>query len=154
MSRPLTSPPRARKVASGRVGYVVAAVVNAALLLFLNAWPGWEALPFLTDRAGEVIGLVNVSLVVGVVVNIVYVLRDAAWVTALGALVTTGVGLVVLVRIWQVFPLDVAGPAFDATTVVRVLLVIAIVGSVIGLVVQAVAFARAVRGHPVDEIGR
>lgn len=43
-----TTPSRQRPaVAARRFGYVVAVLVNLALLYAVNAWPGWDALPFL-----------------------------------------------------------------------------------------------------------
>jgi hypothetical protein len=50
--------------------------------------------------------LVNLTLVVSAVVNLAYVGYDAPWAVALGAIVTTGLGLAALIRIWQVFPFD------------------------------------------------
>ena len=70
-------------------------------------------------------------------VNLLYVAYDARWFVALGGLVTTGVGLVVLTRIWRVFPFAF-GPGFDWPLVMRVLLVLAIAGSAIALIVQPV----------------
>jgi hypothetical protein len=40
-------------------------------------------------------------------------------VKSLGELVTTGIGLAVLVRIWQVFPFDFAGWSVDWSWLVR-----------------------------------
>ena len=57
---------------------------------------------------------------------------------AFGDAVTTGVGLAALVRIWQVFPFDL-GSGWELA--VRVLLVVAVVGSLIGV---AVALSRLV----------
>ena len=57
------------------------------------------------------------------------------------------VGLAAVVRLWQVFPFDfAAGSAW--VTIVRILLLLAMAGSVIGLVVQIVALGRAVAGRP------
>jgi hypothetical protein len=53
--------------------------------------------PFLTSDTADVLGLLNFSLLLGIAVNLLYVVRDPRWLTALGDLVTTGVGLAVLV---------------------------------------------------------
>jgi hypothetical protein len=47
-----------------------------------------------------VLGLVNLSLAAGLVANLVYLVGDAPVVKSPGDLVTTGIGLAVLVRIW------------------------------------------------------
>jgi hypothetical protein len=126
-----------------RFGYVLAGVINAALLFAVNVWPGWSVLPFLTDAMPSVLGLINASMVTAIVVNAVYVARDTGWIRPAGELVTTGIGLLAAVRVWRVFPFDFAGSAFPWATVVRVLLVLAIVGSVIALITNLVALLRA-----------
>jgi hypothetical protein len=120
--------------ATRRFGYAVAVMVNIAILVLVNRWPGWEAVPFLTTDTEQVLGIVNASIIAGVVANVVFLVADATWFKALGDIVTTAVGLAAAVRLWQVFPFDFgAGSAWD--TVARVLLVIAMVGSVIGILV-------------------
>jgi hypothetical protein len=109
------------------------------LLYLVNVRPGWEGLSFLTDETSQVLDLVNLSLWAGVVANLVYVLVDRPVVKAVGDPVTTAIGLVAIVRVWQVFPFDFGGWWFDATTLVRVLLVIAAVGSAAAIVVQVVS---------------
>jgi hypothetical protein len=125
-----------------RIGYLIAAVLDAVLLYLINGRPGWAALPFLTGDTTEVVTLLNISLVVGVVVNLLQVGYDPRWLVAAGALATTGIGLVVLIRLWQVFPFDF-GSSSVWPTFARVLLVLAIVGSVAGLVVNSVTLAGA-----------
>jgi hypothetical protein len=138
-----TAPVRRPSVAVRRFGYLIAAAVNAALLYVVNVWPGWQALPFLTEDTGQVLVLVNLSLVVGVVANVVYLTYDAPWWKSLGDLVTTGVGMAVLVRVWQVFPFDFDGASFNWALLVRVVLVVALVGAAIGVVAQFLSLARA-----------
>jgi hypothetical protein len=109
----VTSPVRRPSVGARRAGYVVAAVVNAALWYVVNRWPGWQALSFLTDETVQVLGWVNLSLVVGIAVNVGYLAYDPPWVTSLGALATTGIGLAVLVQLWRVFPFDFGAASVD-----------------------------------------
>jgi hypothetical protein len=125
-----------------RLGYIIAAAVNAVMLCLINIWPGWERVSFLTEDTAELIWLVNVSIVVSIAVNLVYVVHDPQWLKSLGDLITTGVGLVVLTRIWRVFPFDFSGYSANWGFVARLLLVVAIAGSGIGLVVQTVTLIR------------
>ena len=130
-------------VGARRVGYVSAAFVNAALLWLLHEWPEWQDLSFLTREFADVLWLVDLALWLGVATNLLYVVRDPRWLTALGGMITTVAGLVVAVRFWQSFPFDVG----DAWTVlVRIAIVAAIVGSVIGIVVDLVVSVRALLG--------
>jgi len=136
-----------RKRVARRAGYVVAAAVNAVLLYLINGRPGWDVLPFLTGDMAKALPLINLSLVAGIAVNLVYVIRDPRWLVAAGGVVTTGVGLAAVIRLWQVFPFDFAtGSAWE--TIARILLLLGMAGSVIGLVVQIVALVRAVAGRP------
>ena len=65
-------------------------------------------------------------------------------------LVTAGIGLIVMIRIWNVFPFDFSDSAFDWTFVVRLLLVVAMVGAAIGIVVQFVTLIRLAGGKSDD----
>ena len=134
-------------VAARRVGYAVAVLVNATLLLAVNGWPGWEAVPFLTAETTLVLGLVNASILVSLAANALYLMHDPPWLRALGDVVTTSVGLAALVRIWQVFPLDFGDSSFDWALVAHLLLGVAIVGSVIGVLVGLTSFVRDVATH-------
>lgn len=139
-----TAPPKRPTVRSRRAGYVIAVLVNAAMLFAVNRWPGWESLPFLTDDTRLVMSIVNASIVVNLVANVVYLLRDPGWLKSGGDVVTLGVGLAALVRIWSVFPFDLGDEPLDWTLVVRILLAIGIVGSIIGLVAAVVSFIRSI----------
>jgi hypothetical protein len=126
-----------------RAGYVIAIAVNIVLLYLINVRPGWAAVPFLTQETLRILYLMNLSLVVGAAVNVLYLGHDPRWLVALGGLATTGIGVVVLFRIWQVFPFAFTG-GVDWALFVRILLVLAVVGSLIGLIVQAVLLTTAV----------
>lgn len=136
---------RRPEVATRRVGYVVALLVNAALIYAINVWPGWEAVPFLTQDMWLVTGLINASIIVNLVANVLLLVQDPLWLKALGDLFTTAVGMVALVRIWQVFPVDFGGSSFNWELVTRVVLVVGIVGSAIGIVA---ALASLVKNSP------
>ena len=139
---PPTTAARRPSAAARRVGYLVGIVVSVALLVILNGQPGWQALPFLTSDTSQVIGLVNLSLAASLSVNVVYLFYDPPWLKSLGDLITSGIGLAVAIRIWQVFPFAFHSSAAWWSTAIRVLLILAIAGSAISIVVQAVSLAR------------
>jgi hypothetical protein len=144
MTTATTAPTRRRtrarpSRAARRFGYVVAIALNTAMLYAINVWPGWDVVPFLTGDTVDVLDAVNASIVVTLAANTVYLFRDPPRVRALGDLVTTVVGLVVMVVIWRVFPLDVSS---GWETVARVLLAIGIVGSAIAIVTGIVRLVR------------
>jgi hypothetical protein len=136
----------ARRPSAGarRAGYCVAIAFGVAFLVVVNGWPGWQAMPFLTSEADQVLWLVNFSVAAGIAANMVYLAYDPPWLKSLGDAVTTGIGLAAAIRIWQVFPFDLSS---GWSTAVRVLLVVAIAGSCIALVVQIVTLGRWFTGH-------
>lgn len=131
-----------RPTAGRRVGYVIGAGVNVALLVLVNVWPGWRSVSFLTADAADVVGLVNLSLVLGIVTNGIYVVRDTPGVKALGDVVTTSVALAVLIRVQQVFPFDFDESGVDWAFWARAGLWFAIVVTCIALIVQLVTLVR------------
>lgn len=139
-SPPVSSAGKSRpSLAARRFGYLVAALVNAAMLYAVNVWPGWDVLPFLTQDTEQVIPWVNASIVAGLVVNLVYLGHDPQWLRALGDMVTTAFSLAAMLRIWDVFPLDLSE---GWELVARTLLGLGIVGTVIGFVVALVTLVR------------
>ncbi|PRX44300.1 hypothetical protein B0I33_112178 [Prauserella shujinwangii] len=143
---PTDTRPDGRAVSARRSGYLVAALLSGALLYAAHAWPGWAAVPFLTERTDEVLGLVTATLVAGIAANVAYLVRDPRWLRSLGDIVTTSIGLAALVRIWAVFPFDFGDPDVGWALVARVVLGFAVVGSAIGIAVSLVCLVRAA-GH-------
>jgi hypothetical protein len=129
---------------------MIGALVNACLLYAVHVWPGWEAVPFLTEDMTEVLGVVSATIVVGIAANLVYAISDPVWVRSLGDLVTTSVGLAAAIQLWQVFPFDFSAYSFDWALVTRTVLVVAIVGSAIGILVAAGKLVRFAVVHEVE----
>lgn len=140
---------RAVTAAGRRVGYIFSIAINAAILYGANRWPGWDAVPFLTSHVPEVLGIINASLIAGIIANLVYVVWDPPRLRALGDLVTLSIGIAAMTRTWQVFPFDFSAYSFNWELVTRILLVIGIAGSVIAMIVALVNLVRGRR--PEDE---
>jgi hypothetical protein len=129
--------PRAR-----RWGYGIAALINLIVAWGVNIWPGWDAVPFLTGGMTQVLPLVNLSLLVGFLTNLAYLVADPPWFKALGNIVTTGISIAVLVRTLRVFPFDFGDSASTWDPITRGILIFLIVASTLGLAVQVVQFGR------------
>ncbi len=144
-SRPSRRPPRSPT--QRRPGYVGTIVVDGLILFLINQWPGWAVLPFLTDDMTAVLPWINASLLLGLAVSAVWLMADPFWLRAIGTVATALVGLVSVVRMWQVFPFDFTGSAVDWTVPVRIVLIVGIVGAAIGVLGALIAFVVAVTGR-------
>lgn len=125
---------------------MVSVLVNLLLLWLVTGWPGWQVVPFLTAETQKVIPLVVFLLLAGVVVNLVNVVLDVAWIKALGEMITSVIALVVLVRFWEVFPFEFGGSDIDWALVARVVIAVAVFGCVVSIVVQIVVLVRTAFG--------
>lgn len=128
--------------AGRRLGYAVVVVVNSVLLVLVNAVPGWEAVSFVTADAVDVIFFVNLSLIVGMIVNSLNAVFDLAWLRAAGEFVSSAVAVVMLVQLWRVFPFEFTDPTVEWALVARVVIVFAIGACVVSMIVQAVRLIR------------
>ncbi|MFG1609723.1 hypothetical protein [Actinoplanes sp. NPDC049265] len=126
--------------AARRAGYLISVAVNVMLLWLINVSPGWAVVPVLTAGTVHVLTLINASLIAGVVVNALQVAYDPPWLVNLGGLVTTGIGVAAMIRLWQVFPFAFTG-SFDWAMLARILLVLGIAGSLVAMVVQVARLA-------------
>ncbi|MEO5313097.1 hypothetical protein PV772_03085 [Pseudarthrobacter sp. CC12] len=136
----------ANRTSAGRSGNIGSAIINALLLYGINIWPGWQVLPFLTADMARALGLINASLIAGIVVNLVCVLIRSRALLALGNLVVIGIGVAAMLRLWEVFPFDFGTAWSGWPILVRVFLVLGIVGSIIGAVVELGNLFRALAG--------
>jgi hypothetical protein len=121
-------------------GYLIAVAINAALWVVINVRPGWASFDFLAPSFSEVLPLVNLSLIVGMLVNAGYVVILQPWFKHLGRTIVAVIGVVVSWRLLVVYPFDVS-IGWDA--LIRSILILALLGSSIGALVE---FVRLVRG--------
>ena len=135
MTQSLTTRPTTHR----RTGYVFGALADVLLLVLIHVWPGWDVVPFLTGDMTQVLGWIDAALIAGIVVSAAHLVRDPGWLTPAGTLVTTAFGLAAMVRLLQVFPFDLSS---GWATAVRVLLIVGVIGSAIGLLAALVSLVR------------
>lgn len=128
-----------------RIGYAVAIVVNLLIYGVINVWPGWESFDFVTAAAADVVPLVNLSIGLSILVNVVYVLADGTRVKALGEVISPAVAMVACIVVLDVFPFDFSAYAFPWALLTRFILVIAILGSVVSVLVNLYRLIRGPR---------
>ena len=141
----MTAPTRNRAPAGARrFGYALSIAMNGVLIYALAVWPGWRAVPFLTDDGVLVVPFVIASLAVGMAVNATWLAADPPWWRALGDAVTTAFVVAVGVRLWQVFPFDFGDQQTPWRILTRFILALITVGTAIGVAVSFGRFAAAV----------
>lgn len=122
-----------------RLGYLVAVGFHVALLAAVHVSPGWKAVPLLTEDTAKVIGVVTASIVVGLVLNLVYVATDPPWLRRLGDAITAAMSCAVAVVVLRVFPFALSGRTAAWESGLRWGLIAVAVVSGIGAVVNLVA---------------
>mgnify|MGYP007089182742 CR=1 FL=1 len=106
-------------------------MTDLVILWIAHQLLGWGWPPFLTAAWDEVLGVVSLSLVAAAVVNVAWLVADPPWFRHLGQIGLHLISLVVIGRMWEVFPFDLAG-GWEALA--RVVLVVGCVGTVIGVI--------------------
>ena len=126
-----------RRPAPG-VGYLVAIAVNTALLYVANNLLAWDVLPFLTSEFGQVLWLIDLSLLATIIVNIVFLGFDPAWLKSVCQIALGGISIAVAFRMYQVFPFDFTSSRFDWGWTTRFVMVLTMVGIATGIVVELI----------------
>ncbi len=124
-------------------GYVAAIVVNAGILYVARHLLEWSWPDFVTPAWAEVLDVVTVSLVATIVANLAFLVYDHRWFRSLALAVTSGVGLLATLRVYQVFPFDFSMVDIDPTPWVKLALLIGIFGSGVACFVHTVRFLTA-----------
>lgn len=135
-----------------RGGYLVAAVVNLVLVWLVNQFLDWGWPPFLTGEFDDLLPILDVSLVAGALLNLVWIAADPPWLRHIGQIGLNVISLIVAVRTWQVFPFDFSDYSSVWETVARVALVVGIVGLVIATIFEVAAlFGAGGREEPAED---
>jgi hypothetical protein len=138
---PSETPERQPSPAARWFGYLVAIAVNFVLLGVVNALLAWGWPPFLTEEFRLVLPYVNVSLVATIGANVVWLGYDRPRFRSLCNVVLAVIAFTVARVTWQVFPFDFTGYRPPWETIVRIILVLAMVGIGIGAVADLVKLA-------------
>lgn len=145
VTAPAPAPARTRRQATRparQFGYLIAAVINGAMLYVANHLLEWEWPSFLTQDFERVLPLVQASLIAGIVVNLAYIGFDAAWFKSIGQIVISAIGLAVAIRTFSVFPFDFSAYDFAWDTLARWVIVVAMIGSALGILVETLKLLR------------
>jgi hypothetical protein len=133
-------PPRFPK----EIEYGVNIVFNALFLVVVNSILEWGVLPWLTQDFKRVIWLFNLSLIATITAYVIFFFFNADWFVSLLRFFLNIIGLILAVRMLQVFPFDFSTYTFNWALVIRILLILGVVGAGIAILAELVKFIAAV----------
>jgi hypothetical protein len=136
-----------------QLGYAVAVVLSVVLLFVVNVWPTWRALPFVTNGAIQAVIILNVASFVAIVLNLLCFAVDTAWLKPLTEFINAVFAVVFSMEIWRSFPFDFPSDSVDWPLVTRIVIIAAVVGSVIGMIVQTALLTMRVVRAPTPRQG-
>jgi hypothetical protein len=125
---------------SRRSGYLVAVVVNTAMIFVVLNLLDWGVFPFLTEDFTLLVPLIMVSLLAGIMANLTYLAYDPPWFKTLCQVAISLIGLVVAIRMYQIFPFDFTGYGESWPGVTRMIVVVAMVGSALSVLTESLKF--------------
>ncbi len=133
---------RPRNRTAAHFGYVVAIVVNIAMLVIANNILEWGWLPFLTTDFAQVLPLIDLSLLATIAVNATYLIHDPPWFKSVCQIGLGGITLAVAVRMYQVFPFDFSSSQFNWEPLARFVIALTFIATLIAIVTEMVKLAR------------
>lgn len=135
------SPTDELKRVGRRFGFGLAVAINVALLYVVQNLASWDVLPFLTTDFEEVVPWISFSLIVAILANAVYMVYEHPMLRPVGDIFTNLASLVATWRVFQVFPFDFSDYSFPWDVLTRVVLIIGIVGTAVGVIVALTKLA-------------
>jgi hypothetical protein len=140
----ITLPDIGEAVAHGarRFGYLVAAVINGAMLYIIHHLEEWGWFGFITGDFDRVVPALTVSIGVTIAAYAAFVVYDRQPFKTGMNLIIAGFNIWATMRVWDVFPFDFSHLDFNWAPVFRFVLVLAIVGTVIGAITEISRLAR------------
>jgi hypothetical protein len=114
------------------------------MLIIANNILEWGWLPFLTEDFGQVLWLIDLSLLATIAVNAIYLAYDPWRFKSVCQIGLGGISIAAAVRTYQVFPFDFSSSRFNWEPVARFVLVLTVVATAIAMVTDAVRLVRGV----------
>jgi hypothetical protein len=122
-----------------RSGYIISLTVNLILLYIVNNLLSWN-LPFISVTFSQVLWVINLSIVVSIIRNIVFIKYNPLWFRHIMNSLIYFFGLIAVYILYKVFPL-----IYSQNYMVlyyRILFILIIVGLVISIFFEILKFRR------------
>ena len=122
------------KALGRRIGYGIAVGINLVMVWVVYNVLEWGWPPFITEDWTRVRGVVAMSMIVAIIVNAAFILFDPRWFRGIGEAISGFASLIASLRVFSVYPFDFSPYAGPWDFLAKFILVVAIVGTVIGIV--------------------
>ncbi len=127
-----------------KLGYAIAIGLNLVGLIIVNNILDWGWPAFITGDFAEVVPWLNIAMTTGIVLNILYMARDDRLMKSGGQVVSNLLSLYVTYRVLTVYPFDFGAYEFNWDLIAHFVLILALIGSGIGVITEAVKLTSAV----------
>ena len=135
----MAKPAKARPgLAARRAGYVATIALFLLGYYAVGRFADWSGGPFITSGFPSVVPAIRVGIIVTLVVNVAYLVRDPRWLRALGEAATSAVNAVIGVIVLREFPFSFSTHGWE--TLARVVIFVGIICSVVAVAVNLVRF--------------
>ena len=121
-----------------RLGYFVTIALSVGLLYVANNLLDWDAAPFITEDYERILPVLNAAFIAAIVVNVIWILYDAAWIRSLGRIILNLIAIGAMVLTLNVFPFNFAAYTFNWQALVTFLLLVVILGLVVATIAEMV----------------
>jgi hypothetical protein len=117
--------------------FVFDIVANLIIFYIVNNLLTWNV-PYLTSEWTAVLWILNISIIYNLAVDIVMLLFYKGWLRAALKLIGNVISILVMLTFWFIYPLDFSSLSFGNTLdlIVRILIILGIVGTAIGAIVE------------------
>ncbi len=114
--------------------YMFAIVINIIFLYIVNNLLYWN-LSFIANTFSEVLWALNLTLVVTIVVNVIFILYDPSWFKHSAKIITSFTALVAAFTVLTVFPFVLSQLLAIGLTI---LFILAIIASIVSIIIEII----------------
>lgn len=112
--------------------FIAAVIVNIICWYIANNLLNWN-LSFISPTFSDVLGILNLFLITAIIINFIFIFYNASWFRNLLSIITAILGVIVAYTFLTVFPFILNDTLALA---LKILLVLAIIGSFIAIIVH------------------
>lgn len=116
--------------------YIASIIVNIVLLYVANNLLAWNT-PHLAEGFTASLWILNISLVVTIIFNLIFLVVNPKWLVSLGQAITSVISAIALYTFYVTFPLDFTG---GNEQLAKVIIIFALIATLIGALVQTILF--------------